>query len=111
MNGNEPPSFTADAEKTDSSSIVFDTASSSTEQPALVDVAPISRANTTTLVSVTSFSTPKTVASRRKHALNTPLRLPWEDSVPSPLPTPAWLRPFHLVDDEQSIYMNRHGED
>lgn len=30
---------------------------------------------------------------------------------PSPTPTPIWMKPLHLVDNEKSIFMNVHGED
>jgi hypothetical protein len=35
---------------------------------------------------------------------------PMDGSI-SPATTPAWMKPFHLVDDDKSIYMNIHGED
>ncbi|KAF2679810.1 hypothetical protein K458DRAFT_393651 [Lentithecium fluviatile CBS 122367] len=33
------------------------------------------------------------------------------DGSASPSTTPAWMKPFHLVDEDKSIYMNVHGED
>lgn len=27
------------------------------------------------------------------------------------MPTPTWVKPFHLVDEEKSIYMKKHGDD
>lgn len=36
----------------------------------------------------------------------------WDSVGNSPsMLTPSWLMPLQLVDDEKSIYMNRHGED
>jgi len=33
------------------------------------------------------------------------------DGSDSSATTPAWMKPFHLVDDDKSIYLNVHGED
>jgi hypothetical protein len=33
------------------------------------------------------------------------------DGSYSPVTTPAWMKPFHLVDEEKSIYFHVHGED
>lgn len=33
------------------------------------------------------------------------------DGSASPATTPAWMKPFHLVDEDKSIYLNVHGED
>ena len=36
----------------------------------------------------------------------------YDGSMASPATqTPAWMKPFHLVNDEKCIYMSRHGED
>lgn len=63
-------------------------------------------------VAVSSFR-PIADVSQDALAPATPMRnyTPPDDSVASPAYTPAWMKSFHLVDNEKSIYMNVHGED
>ncbi|KAF2798780.1 hypothetical protein K505DRAFT_357163 [Melanomma pulvis-pyrius CBS 109.77] len=64
------------------------------------------------LVAVSSFR-PIADISQDDPAPATPMRnyAPPNDSTASPAYTPAWMKSFHLVDNEKSIYMNVHGED